>query len=65
MLSCYGIKNLDEESDVELNVYSECLNPLKRKMVPCHALVNGLYVGEPPDHLKDISWLEEQICALA
>ena len=34
-------------------------------MVLRHSLVNGLYVGELPEHLKGISWLEEQICALA
>jgi hypothetical protein len=65
MVSRYGVKNPDEESNVELNVCNECLNPLKRKTVPHHALMNGLYVGELPDHLKDISWLEEQICVLA
>jgi hypothetical protein len=65
MVSRYGVKNPDEESNVELNVCNECLNPLKRNTVPRHALMNGLYVGELPDHLKDISWLEEQICALA
>jgi hypothetical protein len=65
MVTHCGIKNPDQNSDVELNICHECLNPLKRKRMPCHALVNGLYTGELPDHFKDISWLEEQICTLA
>ena len=65
MVSRHGIKNADKDSDVQLNVCEECLNPLKRKTVPRHALANGLYVGELPEHLKNISWIEEQICALA
>lgn len=66
MLARSGIKNPDQDNDVELNVCHQCLIHLEKKAptVPRHALMNGLYVGELPDHLKDISWLEKQICAL-
>ena len=67
IISRSGVVNADQDHNVEFNICNECLNPLKKGVptVPRHGLINGLYRGELPEHLKDITWLEEQVCALA
>ncbi|KAF9056764.1 hypothetical protein BDP27DRAFT_1146750, partial [Rhodocollybia butyracea] len=43
---------------------SECFSFLTRGKLPRLALNNGLYRGELPDELKDITWVEEMACSL-
>ncbi|KAF8317921.1 hypothetical protein DL93DRAFT_2045234, partial [Clavulina sp. PMI_390] len=45
---------------------SRSLNPKAQKppALPKHALANKLYLGSLPDQFRDLTWVEEQACAL-
>ncbi|EJD37178.1 hypothetical protein AURDEDRAFT_47588, partial [Auricularia subglabra TFB-10046 SS5] len=43
---------------------SDCDVSLRNGTIPKFALANGLYRGELPEHLRDLTWVEEQVCAL-
>lgn len=64
MLSSAGIVKVD--GGFKLNVCDQCNTPLMKnpQQLPKFALKNNLYRGELPDHLLDLTWVEEQVCAL-
>jgi len=44
-----------------------CVDPKSRKVspkLPMYALANKLYLGDLPEAFKDLTWVEEQVCAL-
>ncbi|EJD49281.1 hypothetical protein AURDEDRAFT_45528, partial [Auricularia subglabra TFB-10046 SS5] len=43
---------------------NECHRSLRNGTVPKFALANGLYRGELPEYFSDLTWVEEQVCAL-
>ncbi len=43
---------------------SDCYASLIKYMMPKYALANLLYIGELPEDLKDITWVEEMVCCL-
>ncbi|KAG1794515.1 uncharacterized protein BJ212DRAFT_1277541, partial [Suillus subaureus] len=48
-----------------MNVCADCFTALsKQDSVPRFALANGLYRGELPTYFKDLTWVEEKICAI-
>jgi hypothetical protein len=54
------------EGGVKLCICYDCYTPLSATppRVPKFALKNNLYRGSLPNHLLDITWVEEQVCAL-
>ena len=40
---------------------TKCNAPPK---LPKYSLANNLYIGKLPEQFKDITWVEEQVCAL-
>jgi Helitron helicase-like domain at N-terminus/PIF1-like helicase len=52
--------------DRKLNLETcvECSSSLSRQCIPKFSLRNNLYRGVLPDDLKDITWIEEKVCAL-
>jgi hypothetical protein len=51
-------------SQAKLNVCRECCASLKRNKVPRLALANNLYRGALPDQFRDLTWVEEMVCAI-
>ncbi|EJD34401.1 hypothetical protein AURDEDRAFT_140569 [Auricularia subglabra TFB-10046 SS5] len=49
---------------MSLDICSDCDVGLRSSRVPRVSLRNGLYRGILPDEFKDLSWVEEQICAI-
>jgi len=47
-----------------LSICTDCLTSIEHDRVPKFSLKNNLYRGMLPAHLQDISWVEEQVCAL-
>ena len=47
-----------------LNCCPECYVSLRRNKVPRMALANKLYRGVLPDQFKDLTWVEEMVCAI-
>ena len=45
------------------NVCKTCLTDLKHHKLPVNGLANGLWIGEVPDSLKDLSWTEKMLIA--
>jgi Domain of unknown function (DUF6570) len=64
MLTADGIHSV--EGGVKLCICYDCYTPLSATppRVPKFALKNNLYRGSLPNHLSDITWVEEQVCAL-
>lgn len=64
MLCSDGIST--HEDGVEICVCNDCYSPLVRSphLIPKFALKNNLYRGVLPETLHDITWVEEQVCAL-
>ena len=44
-------------------VCPNCFNVLKKGKTPRNALANGLWLGDIPDELKDLSWMEKRLIA--
>ena len=71
MLCRQGIESSDS-SVFKVHVCEDCYGCLdpksaKRKApatLPKFSLANKLYLGKLPDRFKDITWVEEQVCAL-
>jgi len=59
--------SVDSDGPIQVIVCNDCLSPLKRSpsLVPKYSLMNHLYQGQLPERFKDLTWLEEQVCALA
>jgi hypothetical protein len=36
-----------------------CLLALKKNKIPRHALANGLWIGDIPSELQDLTWMEQ------
>lgn len=47
-----------------VNLCADCLSSLKAGSVPKFSLRNDLYRGELPAEFKDITWMEERVCAI-
>jgi hypothetical protein len=62
MLDSDGIQ-ADSSGGFHLQVCVECHTALKQSKVPRLALANNLYRGSLPDEFKDLSWVEEMVCA--
>jgi len=64
MLTSDGIHSV--EGGVKICVCYDCYTPLSAtpSRVPKFALKNNLYRGSLPFHLADLTWVEEQVCAL-
>jgi hypothetical protein len=64
MLTPNGIHSI--QGGVKLCICHDCYSPLAMTppRVPKFALKNNLYRGTLPTHLSDITWVEEQVCAL-
>jgi Helitron helicase-like domain at N-terminus len=58
-----GIKKQNPDG-IQLNICSECHTGLKKGKVPRLSLANHLYRGTLPDEFKDLSWVEEMVCAI-
>ncbi|EJD34163.1 hypothetical protein AURDEDRAFT_46371, partial [Auricularia subglabra TFB-10046 SS5] len=43
---------------------NECEEPLRKLRIPKLSLRNGLFRGTLPPELRDITWVEERVCAL-
>ena len=46
-----------------MRICCECHSALKKKKLPRLALANRLYRGQLPDEFKDLTWIEEMVCA--
>ncbi|KAF8838828.1 hypothetical protein BDN67DRAFT_906716, partial [Paxillus ammoniavirescens] len=50
---------------VKLNICADCSSSLsKPARVPRLALANNLYRGELPFYFRDLTWVEEKVCAV-
>ncbi|KAI0649977.1 hypothetical protein C8Q79DRAFT_900724 [Trametes meyenii] len=47
-----------------LNVCNECLSALRKHRLPKHSLANGLWVGDVPDVLRDLTFCEKLLVSL-
>ncbi|KAG0697109.1 hypothetical protein DFH29DRAFT_812170 [Suillus ampliporus] len=63
MLDKAGIVD-DSSQFTAMNVCADCFVALLKKKVPQLALANGLYRGEFPEYFRDLTWVEEKICAI-
>jgi hypothetical protein len=56
---------LDSEMrNISLSMCKECISSLRSAQLPRFSLKNNLWRGILPPELRDISWIEEKICAL-
>ena len=64
MLSSSGVTQVD--GGYEVCICDQCNVPLSKSppQLPKFALKNNLYRGELPAELSDLTWVEEQVCAL-
>lgn len=44
-------------------ICSACVNIMRRGKVPKNALANGLWLGDVPEELQGLSWMEKQLIA--
>jgi hypothetical protein len=44
-------------------ICAKCHSALKKKKVPQLSLANHLYQGSLPNEFKDLTWIEEMVCA--
>lgn len=49
--------------ETEIELCSSCLSAIKKGVIPRLALANGIYVGEVPDVLKDLRFVEKLVIA--
>jgi hypothetical protein len=72
MMLCREGIHMEQGSQLKVDVCQDCVLSLVPKhskkdpipMLPKYALANKLYLGQLPDMLKDLTWVEEQVCAL-
>jgi hypothetical protein len=64
MLCDAGMSEID--GGWEIRICDWCNTQLAKRPehMPKFALKGNLYCGSLPEHLKDLSWVEEQVCAL-
>ncbi|KZT34535.1 hypothetical protein SISSUDRAFT_962634, partial [Sistotremastrum suecicum HHB10207 ss-3] len=53
----------DSESSI-VRVCGDCKGSLLKKKMPRFALANNLYRGHLPEDLRDLTWVEEMVCAI-
>ncbi|KAG1863882.1 hypothetical protein F4604DRAFT_2028772 [Suillus subluteus] len=63
MLEKRGIV-FENSKAVELKVCLQCKSSLTQNKTPPLALANGLFRGTLPDQFRDLTWVEEKICAI-
>ncbi|KAG2352760.1 hypothetical protein BDR07DRAFT_1454853 [Suillus spraguei] len=63
MLEKCGIVFKDLKA-VALKVCPQCKCSLTQEKIPSLALANGLFCGTLPDQFRDLTWVEEKICAI-
>lgn len=64
MLEPAGVVTVAHDS-VSLNVCGSCHSALRKPLnVPRLALRNNLYRGELPIRFRDLTWIEEKVCAI-
>ncbi|KAL6303490.1 hypothetical protein BKA93DRAFT_734797 [Sparassis latifolia] len=44
-----------------IGIYTACVRSLQKEVVPVSALANGLWLGEVPNELQDLSWTEQML----
>jgi hypothetical protein len=62
ILEPLGFKDLTPDG-VVMQICSECHSSLAKDRLPRLALANRLYRGKLPDDFKDLTWVEEMVCA--
>ncbi|KAG2134231.1 hypothetical protein BD769DRAFT_1714369 [Suillus cothurnatus] len=63
MLDKTGITVCTSDSST-LNICGQCFRSLSRAKVPRFALANKLYRGQMPPQFRDLTWVEEMVCAI-
>jgi hypothetical protein len=69
MLCARGV-HTSPDAIVKVDVCKECAacvhpeSPKVSPKLPKYALANKLYLGDLPEEFKDLTWVEEQVCAL-
>ncbi|KAG1876927.1 hypothetical protein C8R48DRAFT_591057, partial [Suillus tomentosus] len=63
MLDKEGISSPSPTSTT-VNVCPDCHRSLSKSKVPRFALANNLYRGSLPAQFRDLTWVEEMVCAL-
>ena len=63
MLDPNGVET-DATGDTELRVCHPCHSYLPRSMMPRFALANKLYHGYLPEEFRNLTWIEERVCAI-
>ena len=66
MLCPNGIQqvNVNENKGFMIHLCDLCDSSLTCQKLPKYALANNLFVGNLPDELGDLTWVEEQVCTL-
>ena len=57
-----GFKSSNTDS-VTMQICNECLSALRQKRLPRLSLANHLYRGVLPEEFRDLTWVEEMVCA--
>ena len=57
-----GLITMDKDC-IELQICDECYSALKCNHVPRLSLANYLYRGKLPNEFRDLTWIEEMVCA--
>ena len=60
---CKGGMDTLNNKLIFLNICTKCHLALKKKSVPRLSLANHLYRGELPEEFRDLTWIEEMVCA--
>jgi len=63
MLDKSGIPFCTSDSST-LNICGQCFRSLSCAKVPRFALANKLYRGQMPPQFRDLTWVEEMVCAI-
>ena len=56
--------NTKNTCDVTVTLCTHCYESLKKKKIPKFSLVNNLYRGKLCEEFKDLTWIEEMVCAI-
>jgi len=54
----------DSSATASLQVCGDCYSAVCRNVMPQFALANFLFRGSLPERFKDVTWIEERLCAL-
>jgi hypothetical protein len=63
ILDAAGVLHQDS-IPVGFHICSHCQSALTHNRIPSLALANGLYCGCLPDQFRDLTWVEEKVCAI-